>query len=156
MAKRKMDKGTRVIVATAGVVMGLVVGIVIVAMISGSGSDEPRPYQPFFAGTSDRITRQIKEDGPICYPDPREGDRSLCLDLEGEEIIALHVVQPGASAACPAQWDRTDRRYEDKCSGTPVDRSRLARFPVLTREIDEKISVFVDVRTTTPPAGATP
>lgn len=150
MAKRKMDKGTRVIVATAGVVVGLALGIVVVAMISGGGSGEPQPYQPFFAGTFDRITKQIREDGPPCYPDPRGGDRSLCLDLEGEEIIALHVVPPDGSPACPVQWDRTEDRYEDKCSGAPVDRSTLARFPVLTREIDEKISVFVDLRTTTP------
>src|SRR5688500_20401939 len=99
MAKRKLDKGTRVIVATAGVVMGLVVGIIIVAMISGSGSDEPRPYEPFFAGTADRVTKQIKEDGPNCYTDPRQGDRSLCLGLECEEIIALRVVSPGWWAA---------------------------------------------------------
>jgi hypothetical protein len=156
MAKRKMDKGTRVIVATAGVVMGLVVGIIIVAMITGSGGGEPRPYEPFFAGTAGRVTRQIKEDGPICYPDPREGDRSLCLDLDGEEIIALHVVPPGGSPACPVQWDRTQKRYEDNCSGTAVDRSTLARFPVLTREISDKVSVFVDLRTTTPPPPAAP
>ncbi len=59
-----MDKGTRVIVATAGVVMGLVVGIIVVAIISGSGSGEPRPYEPFFAGQADRITRLIRDDGP--------------------------------------------------------------------------------------------
>jgi hypothetical protein len=155
MPRRTMDKGTRVIVATAGVVMGLVVGIIVVAMITGSGSGEPQPYQPFFAGTSDRITKQVKADGPVFFPDPRKGDRAFYLDLDGDRIVALHVVPPGGTGACLVQWDRTQNRYED-CGGGPVDRSALFRFPVLTREIDENVSVFVDVRTTTPPPGATP
>ena len=151
MAK-KMDKGTRVIVATAGVVMGLVVGIIVVAVLtSGGGSDKPQPYQPFFAGTADRVTKQIKEDGPVCYPDPRRGERSFCLDLDGDQIIALHVLPPGGSAACLVRWDRAEKRYED-CHGAPVDRATLARFPVLTKEIGGKVSVFVDVRTTSPPS----
>ena len=154
MAKRKMDKGTRVIAATAGVVMGLVVGIIVVAILSGSGSDEPQPYQPFFAGQSDRITKQVKADGPVFYPDPRRGDRAFYLDLEGGMILALHVVPPGGSADCLVQWDRAEKRYED-CRGGPVERSALARFPVLTREISKKTSVFVDLRTITPP-GDTP
>jgi hypothetical protein len=149
MARRKMDKGTRVIVATAGVVMGLVVGIIVVAIISGSGSGDPRPYEPFFAGQADRITRLIRDDGPAFYPDLRKGDRAFYLDLEGDRIVALHVVPPGGTAACLVQWDRAERRYED-CRGAPVDRAGLARFPVLTREISDKVSVFVDLRTTEP------
>lgn len=147
-----MDKGTRVIVATAGVVMGLVVGIIVVAIISGSGSGEPRPYEPFFAGTADRLTKQVEGDGPVFFPDPRRGDRAFYLDLDGDQIVALHVVPPGGRSDCLVQWDRADHHYED-CRGEAVDRASLARFPVLTREIDDKISVFVDVRTTTPPPG---
>jgi hypothetical protein len=154
MARRKLDKGTRVIVATAGVVLGLALGIVVVAVISAGGGDgEPQPYQPFFVGTVDRVTRQIKDGGPVCYPDPKRGERSFCLDLEGDQIIAVHVVPPGGTAACLVQWDRGEKRYED-CDDRPVDRNSLARFAILTREISDKISVFVDVRTTTttPPA----
>ncbi len=151
MAKRTLDKGTRVILATAAVVMGLVVGIVVVAVVKGGGSSGgAAPYQPFFAGTSDRVTKQIKADGPVCYADPQRGERSFCLDLDGEQIIALHVIPPGGSLDCLVQWDRKERRYED-CHGAPVDRSTLARFPVLTKEIGGKVSVFVDVRSTTPP-----
>ena len=152
MAKRRMDKGTRVIVATAGVVLGLVVGIIVVAIVSGSGGNEPQPYQPFFAGQSDRITKQVNADGPVFFPDPRRGDRAFYLDLDGEKIVALHVIPAGGRADCLVQWDRTEKRYED-CRGGPVDRSTLARFPVLTREISEKTSVFVDLRTITAPGG---
>jgi hypothetical protein len=158
MARRKLDKGTRTIVATAGVVVGLAVGIVVVALVNaggGGGGGEPEPYQPFFVGTTDRVEKRIKADGPECYQDPREGLGSFCLDLDGREFVALHVVPPGGTTQCLVQWDRNERRYED-CRGTPVDRSTLARFPVLTREINDKISLFVDVRTPTPPPTASP
>ena len=153
MAGRKLDKGTRTIVATAGVVLGLAVGIVVVALVNAGGGDrggEAAPYQPFFVGTSERIEKRIKADGPECYPDPSGGDRAFCLDLDGTEFLALHVVPPGGTTACLVEWDREEKRYED-CRAKPVDRNTLARFPVLTKEISEKISVFVDVRTTTPP-----
>ena len=154
MAKRRLDKGTRVIMATAAVVIGLVVGFVVVAILtSGDGGGEAAPYQPFFAGTADRVTKQIREEGPVCYPDPRKGDRSFCLDLDGEQIVALHLVPPGATPECLVHWDRNEKRYED-CGGLPADRATLARFPVLTREIGDKVSVFVDLRTTTPPTAA--
>jgi hypothetical protein len=153
MAKRKIDAGTRVILATAAVVLGLAVGIVVIAVINSSGGSggEAAPYQPFFAGQSDRITKEIKKDGPICYQDPKAGERSFCLDLVAEQFVAYHVLPPGGTADCLVQWDRTEKRYENKCSGAPVDPATLARFPVLTKEISGKISVFVDVRTTAPP-----
>ena len=156
MAKRKIDKGTRVILATAAVVIGLVVGILAVAVLNSQGGGEAPPYQPFFAGQSDRLAKEIKEGGPVCYPDPKEGQRSFCLDLQGDQFVAYHVVQPGKTAECLVEWDRKEKRYEDKCSGTPVDPATLARFPVLTKEISDKISVFVDVRETTPPPSAPP
>ena len=154
MAKRKIDAGTRVILATAAVVLGLAVGIVVVAIVNSGGGngDEPVAYQPFFAGQSDRIMKEIKKDGPICYQDPKAGERSFCLDLVADQFVAYHVLPPGGTADCLVQWDRTEKHYENKCSGAPVEPATLARFPVLTKEISGKISVFVDVRTATPPA----
>ena len=152
------------ILATAGVVVGLAVGIVVVALINGSGGGgEPQPYQPFFIGTSERVAKRIQSDGPECYQDPKKGDRSFCLDLDGTAdsgdtpeppgFVALHVVPPGGTTACLVQWDRKEKRYED-CHDAPVDRNTLARFPVLTREIGGKISVFVDVREAAAPGGS--
>jgi hypothetical protein len=155
MAKRRIDRGTRVILATAAVVLGLVFGIVIVAVVTGSGGGEAVPYQPFFAGQSDKIARRVKAEGPIFYGDLRQGERAFYLDVDGDQIIALHVVPPGGTSACLVQWDRTERRYED-CHGAPLERAALARFPVLTRQIGEKISIFVDLRTITPPEAAPP
>jgi len=156
MAKGKVDAGTRVILATAAVVLGLAAGIAVVVVINNSrgGGGGPVAYQPFFAGQSDRVTKQIQKDGPICFADPKAGERSFCLDLQGDQFVAYHVLPQGGSADCLVQWDRTEKRYENGCSGAPVDPAILARFPVLTKEISGKTSVFVDVReTTAPPAG---
>jgi hypothetical protein len=154
MAKRKIDTGTRVILATAAVVLGLAVGIIAVAVLNSQGGGEPPPYQPFFAGQSDRVSKEIKKDGPICYQDPKAGERSFCLDLVSDQFVAYHVLPPGGTADCLVEWDRTEKRYENKCSRAPIDPATLARFPVLTKEISGKISVFVDVRETTPPPAA--
>jgi len=154
MAKRKVDKGTQVILATAGVVMGLVVGIIVIAILNSKGGGAPPPYQPFFAGQSDRVTKQIREGGPVCYQDPQEGSHSFCLDLRGDQFVAYHVVPPGGTAACLVQWNRDEKRYENKCSKAAVDPATLARFPVLTKDIGGKTSIFVDVRETTPPPAA--
>jgi hypothetical protein len=132
--------------------MGLVVGIVAVAALTSRGGGEPPPYQPFFAGQSDRLAKLVDGNGPIFFPDPRRGDRAFYLDVDGEEFLALHVIPPGGTAACLVQWDRAEKRYED-CRGGPVDRTVLARFPVLTKDISDKVSVFVDLRTIVP-AGA--
>ena len=153
MAKRKIDKGTRVILATAAVVCGLVMGIVVIAVLNGRGGGKAPPYQPFFAGQSDRISRQIKDGGPVFYPDPRQGGRAFYLDVDGAQIIALHVVPPGGTTDCLVQWNQAGHRYED-CHHTAVERSALDRFPVLTRQIGDKTSIFVDLRTTTPPGSA--
>jgi hypothetical protein len=130
MARRRLDRGTRTIVATAGVVVGLAVGIVVVAIVNAGGDGgggEPAPYQPFFVGTSDRIEKRIKADGPECYQDPREGLGSFCLDLDGNEFIALHVVPPGGTTECLVQWDRKERRYEDCRGGDQREDQRVRR-----------------------------
>jgi hypothetical protein len=155
MAK-KIDKGTRVILATAAAVMGLVMGIVLVAVLNSRGGGEPPPYQPFFAGQSDRVMKQIRSGGPVCYQDPKQGERSFCLDLADDQFVAYHVIPPGGTAGCLVQWDRNDKRYENRCTHAPVDPATLARFPILTKEIAGKTSVFVDVRSTTTPPSAAP
>ncbi|MGH8972271.1 MAG: hypothetical protein ACRD0C_03610, partial [Acidimicrobiia bacterium] len=95
--------------------------------------------------------QDIREDGPVLIPDPKGGDRTFYLDLEGDDIIALHVVPPGGSARCPVQYDHTARRYED-CDGRPVVRDTLARFEVLTRVDDEdRKTIYVDLRRLTAP-----
>ena len=151
---RATDNRTRVFVATAAVVSGLAIGVLVIGL--AGGARQPAVYQPFPAGTEQRITALIQKDGPVFYPDPRNGTRAFYLDLEGGRVVALHVVPPEGTAECPVQWDRKARRYTD-CRGAPVDPATLSRFAVLTRPQDDQTAVFIDLRTVEPPpVGAGP
>ena len=139
----------RVFVLTGAVVGGLIIGLLVVATLTGSR--RPAAYRPFFAGMKESRVQNIREGGPVLIPDPRGGERTFYLDLEGDEIVALHVVPPGGSGRCPVQYDHQQQRYED-CEGRPVARETLARFKVITRvNEDEKQAIFVDVRQKQPP-----
>jgi hypothetical protein len=150
---RKTDGRTRVLVATAAVVSGLAVAVVVIGL--AGGARQPAAYQPFPAGTERSIAAQIRKDGPVFYSDPGQGTRAFYLDLEGGRVVAFHVVPPGGTARCPVQWDRAARRYVD-CQQTPVDPATLSRFAVLTRPQGDETAVFVDVRTTEPPPAPAP
>lgn len=142
MAPRRSRQ--RVFVLTGAVIGGLIIGLLVVATLTGSR--QPATYRPFFAGMKDNRAADIREGGPVLIPDPKGGDRTFYLDVEGSEIVALHVVPPGGSARCPVQFDHRQERYED-CRGAPVARETLSRFKVITRvNDDDEEAIFVDVR----------
>ncbi|MGH9040621.1 MAG: hypothetical protein ACRDZ3_10360 [Acidimicrobiia bacterium] len=140
------------LVLTVAAVGGLAIGLLVVATVSGER--QPATYRPFFAGMKADRAADIRKDGPVLIPDPRGGDRAFYLDLEGDEVIALHVVPPGGDAGCPVQYDHDKRRYED-CRGGPVSREALGRFTVSTRPTEDgkDEAVLVDLRRLEDPAG---
>lgn len=133
------------LVATAAVVSGLALGVLVVGL--AGGAKQPVVYQPFFAGFEDRLTTDIKTE-PVFYADPTRGSRGFYLDLVDGKIVALHVIVPGPGN-CAVQWDRNQKRYLD-CHQAPVDPVTLERFPVSTRTEGDKTAVFVDPRAVTP------
>jgi hypothetical protein len=141
---------TRILVAVAAAVAGVVLGLVVVGLAARGG--RPAPYQPFRAGLEERLTATIRQDGPVFFPDPRQGSRGFYLDLEYGQIVALHVVAPGRKADCPVQWDGEAKRYVD-CGGEAVLPLFLRRFPVETRPRGDEEVVFVDLRELLPPPG---
>ena len=107
-----------------------------------AGSNNPLDYKWV------RVT--LKAANSTAYPvDPTQPAATNQVCWNGTSEVLL----PGGTATCLVQWDRTEKRYED-CRGAPLDRSTLAHFPVLTRPIGDKTSVFVDLRTITPPEAA--
>lgn len=147
MARRRPPQ--RVFVLTAASIGGLAIGLLAIATLTGSR--QPATYRPFFAGMKDSRVEDIREQGPVLIPDPKGGERTFYLDLDGDDIVALHVVPPGGSARCPVQFDHPQKRYED-CQGRPVARETLARFKVITRvNDDDEEAIFVDVRELQPP-----
>lgn len=141
---------SRALVLGVAAVGGLIIGLLVVATVSGGR--QAATYRPFFAGMkADRI-RDIRQGGPVLIPDPKGGERTFYLDLEGDAIVALHVIPPGGSARCPVQYDHAQRRYED-CDGRPIIRQTLRRFKVIDRvDEDDEVAVFVDLRESEMPA----
>jgi hypothetical protein len=140
--RRSTARGVRTLVILAAVLSGLIVGIIV---ISASGGDKrPTVYKPFKAGFAVRIIERIDQDGPIFYRDLGDGPNSFYLDLENEDLVALHYVPPGGDEGCVVQYDyEDDRRYED-CEGRAVDPKTLNRFPVTLEGKDDE--VYVDLR----------
>lgn len=152
MATARRRSRRRGLVLTAAAVGGLALGLVVIATVGGER--QPATYRPFFAGMKADRVADIRQDGPVLIPDPSGGDRAFYLDLEGNAVIALHVVPPGGKADCPVQYDHDERRYED-CRGGPITREALGRFTVTTRlsEDGKDEAVLVDLRRLEPPAG---
>lgn len=146
----RRDNRLRILVATAAVVSGLALGVIVVGL--AGGGRQPAPYQPFLAGLERRLAETIRQDGPVFFPDPRRGSRAFYLDVEYGRIVALHVVPPGRKADCPVQWDEKRKRYAD-CQAETVLPVFLRRFPVVTRPRGDEEAVFVDLRELLPPPG---
>jgi hypothetical protein len=150
VSRRRID--SRLLVGLAAIVSGVALGVLVISMVGGDSGSRPATYEPFLAGSRERITKSIGEDGPIFFPDPRGGNRAFYLDSKDGKIVALHVVPPAGDAACPVQWDRKAKRYED-CRDTRVDPATLRRFPVIDGTQSRPDAVYVDLRTLEPPAG---
>jgi len=132
----------RALVIGGAVLSGLAVGIIVVA--ASGGDKRPTEYRPFEAGFAVRQIERIEQGGPIFYPALDEGPNAFYLDLENEDLVAVHFVPPGGSTDCVVKYDYDDdRRYED-CRGRELDRADLARFPVTLEGQDDRI--LVDLR----------
>jgi hypothetical protein len=144
---RRIDP--KILVGLAAIVSGVALGVLVIGMVGGDSSTQSAIYEPFLAGSRDRITKSIRQDGPIFFPDPRGGDRAFYLDTMADAIVALHVLPPDGQENCPVQWDRKTKRYSD-CQGRPLDPATLRRFPVITGNQSRPDAVYVDLRTLEP------
>lgn len=131
----------RILVATAGILGGLVLGILVVGLVGGS--KQPATYAPFRAGYEDELVEHINEGGPVFIPDPTGGDRGFYLVRNAGQIVALHVVPPGGEPSCPVQYDMG--QFTD-CDGRVVDPTTLRQFRVTTRPEGDEQAVYVDPR----------
>lgn len=130
------------------VVAGLVVaGAIWLATDSSGGA--PKDYEPFDAGRAESIHESLDEGGPYFVPDPFEGDRSILLALEDDEIVALSVNKPG-DPDCHVRWRGSVDSFVD-CDDDELRSEQLDRYLTsIPGAGDQEGSLLVDLRALLP------
>jgi hypothetical protein len=130
------------------VIAGLVVAGAIWLVTDQSGQ-APEDYEPFEAGLAESIHESLAEGGPFFVPDPFEGDRSILLALEDDEIVALSVNKPGDSD-CHVRWRGSVDSFVD-CNDDEVRSEQLDRYLTsIPGGGDQEGILLVDLRTLLP------
>lgn len=145
MLERLPPAQRRLVVLTgvAAVLAGTLVAVLVV-LTAGRPAVRPGGYEPFEVGEASRVA-QLAAARPLFFADPTGGSRGFALAVVEGELVALHVVPPGGSRACPIDWDSGARRFED-CRGRPWRADELRRFRVIVREEAASERVLVDLR----------
>ena len=105
----------------------------------------------FQVGSVERVAEQIRENGPILYPDLRDpqGTRSIVLDHTGE-IAAVgwrvfYAYPADRDATCLAEQIEGTRRFVD-CEGREVSVDDLARPPDARPLVENEKTLYIDLR----------
>lgn len=140
----------RLLVATAGFVL-VATAFVAFLVFQTSRTERPREYRPFEVRLGPALTERIDER-PVFFADPTGGDRGFVLTTHEGRLLALHVIPPGGTAACPVDWDPEAEQLVD-CEGTAYEPDQLARFPVTAgpgADGADEDAVLIDLRTIEP------
>lgn len=129
---------------------GLVAGLILFA----TNSKQPTKVAPFPAGLERSIRTDVVQGGPVYYPDPFGGRRSVWFALERGQLVALagHTWQ---HANCAIRWRGSVNRFVD-CDGNRLTSEDLPRYPSsVPKTGPNKGAILVDVRNLlAPPAVA--
>ncbi len=133
-----------VIFATLGVVVAL-----LILYATGGGSQPTKPA-PFPAGLERSIRSDVKSGGPVFYPDPFRGYRSILFAVEQDRLVAL-ATHTWGNNKCTVHWRGSINRFQD-CHGNRLTSEQLPRYPyVVPSSGPTNGAVLVDVRTLLPP-----
>jgi hypothetical protein len=145
---RRSDVKPLVIAAVGAVVLGIVAAVLIL-IATGRGNAPSKP-RPFAAGLEHSIRNDVETGGPVFYPDPFRGYRSILFALENDRLVALatHVWN---RTGCTVRWRGSINRFVD-CDGNRLASQQLPRYPYTVPSTGAaKNAVLVDVRTLLPP-----
>jgi len=146
-----------ILLGVAGIVVGialvLVLFVVAIPSLTESGKVEVRlGPDTFDAGPADARSAEIRERGPILFPDVAGRDRDVYLTHTGDDPTTGWAVfdarRPGTGRDCTLTW--TGTAFRDPCGGpdVPADGAGLVHYDVT---VTEEGRVIVDFR---PDAGA--
>jgi hypothetical protein len=145
---RRSDVKPLIIAAITAIAMGVVVAALIL-YATGRGNAPTKPA-PFAAGLERTIRNDVKSGGPVFYPDPFRGYRSILFALEQGRLVAL-ATHTWNRNNCTVQWRGTLDRFVD-CDGNRLTSDQLPRYPYIVPSTGAaKGAALVDVRTLLPP-----
>lgn len=148
-----------IVLGVVGIVVGiaLVLALFVVAIpsLTESGKVEVRlGPDTFDAGSAAARSEEIRERGPILFPDVAGRDRDVYLVHTGDDPAegwsAFDARRPGTGRQCTLRW--TGDAFSDPCGGpdVPVDGTGLVQYRVV---VTEEGDVVVDFRPTDGPTG---
>lgn len=144
--KGQNNMRTTLLVAVAAVAAAAGL-LVLVVVLADDGRVELRlGSDRFDAGRASSKLSQIKEDGPILFPDVGTGTRDVYLQNLGDDAeegwLAFDARQLDQPRSCNVEWDRDDSVFVDPCDGKtfPADGAGLRAYSTSV----EMGHVFVD------------
>jgi hypothetical protein len=148
---RRGDVKPLIFAAIGAIAIGAVVAGLIVYATRGR---QPTKLAPFPAGLEQSIRNDVRQGGPVYYPDPFGGHRSIWFALEHDQLVAL-AGRTWERADCTVRWRGSLDAFVD-CDGNRLTSEQLPRYPssVPTTGAD-KGAVLVDVRRLLPPPSVT-
>jgi hypothetical protein len=147
-SSRRSDLKPLIVAAAVAIVLGVAVAALIL-YITGRGNAPTKPA-PFAAGLERTIRKDVKTDGPVFYPDPFRGYRSILFALEQDRLVAL-ATHTWNRNDCTVRWRGTLDRFVD-CDGNRLTSDQLPRYPYTVPSAGAaKGAALVDVRTLLPP-----
>jgi hypothetical protein len=131
-----------------GIALVLVLFVVAIPSLTESGRVEVRlGPDTFNAGAATDRSAEIRERGPILFPDVAGRDRDVYLTHTGDDPTegwaAFDARRPGTGRECTLSW--TGDAFRDPCGGpdVPVDGTGLVQYRVT---VTEEGHVVVDFR----------
>jgi len=132
----------------------------VASMISGDPDRVSDDFAPdiFKVGPVEAFAESVAEEGPILFPDLKSasGVRSIVLDHVGDEPSQGWQVFYGYPAdsdrSCVVEHIRGTRNFRD-CNGRMVNVEDLARPPDVRPLVENRETLYIDLRGVTSPAG---
>jgi hypothetical protein len=147
-SSRRNDVRPLILAAIGAVVLGAVAAVLI--LIATGRGHAPTTPRPFAAGLEHSIRNDVKEGGPVFYPDPFRGYRGMFFTLEQNRLVAAAAHTWGRNK-CTVRWRGSINRFVD-CDGNRLTSEQLPRYPYTVPATGPaKNAVLVDVRTLLPP-----
>jgi hypothetical protein len=145
VAPRKERNPRTLVLALAGVVVGIVLLLVVfvfaIPSLTESGSVKVKlGTDTFDAGLTTKRADAIRRDGPILFSDVASGQNDIFLQHLGDDDatgwLAFDARRTGTTRDCTLHWSSDAGQFVDPCDDTigPADGEGLKQYQVVVTE----------------------